>query len=100
MWPDAPVSDYWLDGTAAPAGRAYLASELLGCTVTVADHGAGVVYRGRLARYDYDARTALLYVSAERLLGDPEWFYPPKPRPTVVRCALAAMRPHTEGETL
>jgi hypothetical protein len=97
------MADYWLDlGGPAPAGPPLplLASQLLGCTVTVRDGEAGLVYRGRLASYDYDTRLALVWVSAERLLGDPEWLYPEFPRRQYVRCSLGHLRPHTEGDTL
>ncbi len=102
------MSDYWLDdGGPAPAARpgqypVYVgtASALVGTTVTVPDPHAGLVYRGRLAAYDYDTGIAVLFVTAERLLGDDEWFFPARPRRTTVRCALATMRPYTEGDTL
>lgn len=96
--------DYWLDlgrDATAPQGEPLLlASELVGATVTVTDGAAGIVYCGRLASYDYDTRIALIWASAERLLGDPEWLYPEFPRRAYVRCSLAALRPHTEGDTL
>ncbi len=95
------MADYWLDER-EPSGwtPVVLASALIGVLVTVPDQDAGLVYRGRLTGYDYDTRTAALTVTAERLLGDDEWICPPTPRRTTVRCAVAALRPYTEGDTL